>query len=463
MARLSIERRLLITTACLFLVIGSVLALTVGAYARHAADEAFDRVLTASALSIADTVGIEEGAVTVDIPYSAFAILGTSRLNRVFYKVTAPDGSLVTGSPVLGLDIPEAQDEALHLHDAVYRGDPVRIASVRRYRADTVTGTGGWIGVMVAETREARRELARQLTFNGMLPAAAVALLSGGLVLVSVRSAFSPLRLIESNLRGRRPSDLSRIDREVPVEVSALVSALNEFMERLGSVLDGLKRVTADAAHQLRTPLAAIQAQAEVGLEEAQDQRLKRRLARIHHNAREAGLLANMLLSDATTMHRLETQEREIVDLGHAVEDALRMLRAESAYSGTIRSLRLDIVKGPVEVVAEPVALREMVRNIVENAFIHAPGPTLVTLATRDGDAVLRVMDRGPGIPDSAKDRVFQRFARADDRHPGTGLGLAIAKDVAVAFGGAISICDREGGGLMVEVVLPMAAAGSGA
>lgn len=457
MARLSIERRLLVTSACLFLVLGSVLVLSAGAYAHRAADEAFDRVLTASALSIADTVGMEEGAVTVDIPYSAFAILGTSRLNRVFYKITAPDGSLVTGSPILGLDILSVEDETLHLHNAMYRGDPVRIASVRRYRADTVTGKGGWIGIMVAETLEARQEMARQLTFNGLLPAIAIALLSGGLILASVRSAFSPLRLIESNLRARRPSDLSRIDREVPVEVSALVSALNEFMERLGSVLEGVKRVTADAAHQLRTPLAAIQAQAEVGMDEAEDPRVKHRLSRIRHNAREAGLLANMLLSDAITMHRLETQEREIVDFCEVIEDALQMLRAESAYAGVIRSLELEMQQRPVRVLAEHVALREMVRNLIENAFVHAAGSTYVRLATREESAVLEVMDRGPGIPDDAKSTVFRRFARAGARHPGSGLGLAIARDVVVAFGGTISIADREGGGLAVEVRLPVA------
>ena len=457
MARVSIERRLLVTTACLFLVIGTVLALTVGAYARRAADEAFDRVLTASLLSIADTVGIEEGAVTVDIPYSAFAILGTSRLTRVFYKVTAPDGSLVTGSPVLGLDVRPAPGEALQLHDAVYRGDPVRIASVQRFRAaDTAAGTGGWIGIMVAETREARTELARQLTINGMLPAAAVALLSGGLILASVRSAFSPLRLIESNLRTRRPSDLSPIGREVPAEVYALVSALNEFMDRLGSVLDGVKRVTADAAHQLRTPLAAIQAQAEVALDEADDQRIKRRLVRIHQNARDAGLLANMLLSDATTMHRLETQVREIVDLCHATEHALEILRAESAYAHGVQTLVVEIENRPLPVEAEPVALREMVRNIVENAFIHAPGQVCIRLKASEGTAVMQVMDRGPGIPDNAKDTVFHRFARANVLTPGTGLGLAIAKDVVVAFKGSIRINDRDGGGVVVEVKLPM-------
>ena len=97
-------------------------------------------------------------------------------------------------------------------------------------------------------------------------------------------------------------------------------------------------------------------------------------------------------------------------------------------------------------------------RNIVENAFIHAPGPTHVHLEVSQGRAVLQVMDRGPGIPDAAKDKVFQRFARADTRQPGTGLGLAIARDIAVAFGGAISVADRLGGGLVVAVGLPLVA-----
>src|SRR5690606_15297952 len=122
----------------------------------------------------------------------------------------------------------------------------------------------------------------------------------------------------------------------------------------LGSVLEGVKRVTADAAHQLRTPLAAIQAQAEVALEEVDDARIKRRLVRIHQNARDAGLLANMLLSDATTMHRLETQVREIVDLCHATDHALQMLRAESAYAHVVQSLVVDIDNRSLPVEAEP-------------------------------------------------------------------------------------------------------------
>ena len=195
-----------------------------------------------------------------------------------------------------------------------------------------------------------------------------------------------------------------------------------------------------------------------MGLDEAEDPRVKRRLTRIHENARSAGLLANMLLSDATTIHRIETQVRELVDLCGTTEDALQMLRAESAYGSLMRSVTLDMVDRPLMVKAEPIALREMVRNIIENAFIHAPGEVCIRLHAREGVVVLQVMDRGPGIPDSAKNLVFQRFARTDIQRPGTGLGLAIAKDVAVAFDGSIGIIDRDGGGAVIEVKLPMAA-----
>src|SRR5690606_28700531 len=106
---------------------------------QRAADEAFDRVLSAAVLSIADTIEIQDGTVAVDIPYAAFAILGTSKLNRIFYKIVAPDGMVVTGSPLLGLDLEPPSGPEMRLLDSTYRGSPVRIASVGRYHA----GTGG--------------------------------------------------------------------------------------------------------------------------------------------------------------------------------------------------------------------------------------------------------------------------------------------------------------------------------
>src|SRR5690606_9141783 len=125
---------------------------------------------------------------------------------------------------------------------------PVRIAAVARYHTDA--GGGGWVDVLVAETREARGPRGLQLTVNAAVPSLSLAVLAFVLIWLAVRQAFAPLRTVEADLRQRPASDLSPVAGPVPREVSALVLALNEFMERLNSVLLGLKNVTADAAHQ---------------------------------------------------------------------------------------------------------------------------------------------------------------------------------------------------------------------
>jgi two-component system sensor histidine kinase TctE len=449
----SIQQRLLVSGAALLIIVGLSMFWVVRWYAHSAAEESFDRVLGAAALSIADSVSIEEGEATVDLPHSAFAILGTSRLNRIFYRIAAPDGTLITGSPILGLEAPQGTGPALRFFSSTHRGEPVRVGAVARYHTDA-TG-GGWVDVLVAETREARDQLGLQLTINAALPAMALAVLAFLLIWLAVRQAFAPLLSVETDLRRRAASDLNPIVTPVPREVSALVSALNEFMERLNTVLIGLKNVTADAAHQLRTPLTAIRALSELSLDSAPEGRHREIIRRIHSNSINATVLANQILSDATTLHSLETRLREPLDLRQIVEDALQRLQAEGSYPKLTGLLRLDFPDEAVAIEGEPVSLREMVRNLIENAQTHAPGEIDIALKQDVNDVVLTVADRGPGIPPEMRERVFERFERAGSSRPGSGLGLPIARNVATAMGGHICIDDRNGGGLLVTVTLP--------
>ncbi|MGE6784226.1 sensor histidine kinase N-terminal domain-containing protein [Ensifer adhaerens] len=449
----SIERRILFSGAALLIIIGLFLFWLVRWNAHSAAEEAFDRVLGAAALSIADTVSIEDGTVSVDLPHSAFAILGTSRLNRIFYRVAAPDGTIITGSPILGLEIPHGTGSQLRLADSTYRGERIRIAAVARYSTDAAGG--GWVDVLVGETREARDQLGLHLTFNAALPAIAVSVLAFLLIWLAVRQAFAPLRTVEADLRHRASSDLSPVSGPVPREVSALISALNDFMGRLDSVLVGLKSVTADAAHQLRTPLTALRALAELSIDEAPAGRLRDILGRIHANSVNASVLANQLLSDASTLHGIESRLRETLDMRLVVRDAIRRLQAEGSYPTLDDTLTLNLPDVAVEIEAESVSLREMIRNIVENALVHAPGAVDITVSQAGRVIRLVVSDRGTGIPKEIRNQMFERFSRADSSKPGSGLGLAIARTVAEAMGGSISLDDRDGGGLSVVVCLP--------
>ncbi|MBD8065937.1 sensor histidine kinase N-terminal domain-containing protein [Devosia sp. PTR5] len=442
------------------LVVGFFLVLAIRHNASTAASEAFDRVLEASALSIADTVAYVDGEVTVDIPYSAFAILGTSRLTRIFYRVAAPNGEVVTGEPVLGLELGPFSGPEIRFVDSTMQDEPIRLAAVGRYRSDATTGASGWITVLVGETREARDLLTGQLTANAVLPAMAVAICAFGIIWVGIRAAFSPLRSIERNLSQRTPSDLDPISENLPREIAAFARALNGFMERLASTLDGLRRVTADAAHQFRTPLTALRAQAELALEETDLESIRRRLQKIHANAVTASTLATRLLADATLLHAIKSGETRRFDFGALAESVLERTKVDAQTDGSQYAIPFDRPATPVWIDADATSLSEAISNVLDNAFLYGGGPTSIVLTVSNGSAVLKIIDRGPGIPQDQRDIVFERFERNSLFPGGSGLGLAIAKDVVIALGGTITLEDPPDGGLGVVIRVPVSTEG---
>lgn len=458
----SLESLIVLSTAVVFLIVGFFLALAIRHNAATAANEAFDRVLEAAALSIADTVSYVEDEVTVDIPYSAFAILGTSRVTRIFYRVAAPDGDVVTGDPVLGLEMAPSSGPKIRFVDSTMQDEQIRLAAVGRYRSDATTGAAGWIDVFVGETREARDRLTAQLTANAVLPAMAIALCAFGIIWVGIRAAFSPLRAIERNLAQRMPSDLEPISESLPREIAAFARTLNGFMERLASTLEGLRRVTADAAHQLRTPLTAMRAQAELALEENDLDSMRRRLQKIHANAVNASTLATRLLADATLLHAIKSGETHRVDLGALAESVLERTKIDTQTDGPEYATPFERPAAPVWIDADSTSLGEAISNVIDNAFLYGGGPTAITLAVSEGGAVLKIFDQGPGIPPDQRDVVFERFERNTLCPGGSGLGLAIARDVVTALGGSITLADPLNGGLCVVISLPVSTESDG-
>ncbi|WP_221938962.1 extracellular solute-binding protein [Mycobacterium sp. KBS0706] len=452
--RASIRRRMLALTVLALLLAGIGLVALIRGYARGASDSAFDRLLAASAFTIAGAVQIEDGAVTVELPTASLAMLDFSDDDRVFYEVAAPDGAFVTGYRDLGAGLPTAASATPGFIDGTYHGEAVRIATVGRLVF--VEGKAGWATIRVAETRGAREALASEILGQAALPLAALGLVAIALVWFGIRYAFAPLVVMERELRRRAPEDLSPVQVPVPVEVQQLTGALNDFIARLRSVMERVSGLVADAAHQVRTPLASLRAQAEVAVEEEDPARLRDRVVRIHQNAVQASHLVNQLLMDATVRHRLEAREATVVALDAIVEDVRQRLDFEEAG-------RLSVTLAPeaarAGISGDRVALREMLWNLVHNALTHAPaGDVEIEAAVERGRAVIRVSDRGPGIPAVEKDLVLERFARGEgsrDR-PGSGLGLSIVRTVAEAHGGTLALLDRPGGGLRVEVTLPV-------
>lgn len=428
-------------------------------YAQRAAEQAFDRLLAASALTIAGSVQIEDNEVTVEPPVSSLAMLSGGE--RVFYEARTSNGRLITGYGDLAPGLPLAQSATPVFTYLRYHDEPIRVATVGRLVS--ASQHAGWVTLRVAETLGSREALAGEILQRSVLPLLAVSLVALGLLWFGVQRAFAPLAVVERELRRRAPDDLEPLSKPVPREVRRLIEALNGFMQRLSGTMNSLNTLVADAAHQVRTPLASLRAQAEVALDETDPQRLHARLERIHLNATHASQLINQLLMDATITHRMGKGARALVGVAETVNETRRRI-------GPLDAQRLRIAIAPevrrARIAGDRVALREMLRNLVDNALRYAPeGPVEIQATPIAGYRVaLTVSDRGPGVADDEKESVQQRFSRgrAGESLPGSGLGLAIVRSVAVAHGGSLWLLDRPGGGLTARVVLPLARAGAG-
>lgn len=431
------------------------------AYAARAAGRAYDQLLLASALTIADAVTVEDGSVAVDLPYAALAILGTGRRDRVFYRIAAADGTPVTGYADLGPRLAPARTREPHYADLAYRGVHVRAVVLGRFLA--ASPGGGWVMIVVAQTLEERSALAAEILANAFLSVALTVMAAALLIWFGVRQALTPLATIERHIRRREPADLTPIELPAPVEVRQLIAALNHFMQRLQTNLRLMQTFLADAAHQIRTPLATLRAQADLAVEEQDACSMRSYLHKIHRNAALASQVTNQLLSHAMVTHRSQLAAPEPVDLVALLRQVAH--RAELGGSGPPLELDLRDLSGSAVVLGDATSLREGFTNLLDNARNYAgdrlPVQIRVASAPDASGFVVEIADRGPGIPDREKGRVLERFGRGSGgRHvPGSGLGLAIVKAVAEAHGASLRLIDRPGGGLVVRLRFPSAGA----
>ncbi|MFT4246738.1 MAG: sensor histidine kinase [Pseudomonas sp.] len=448
----SIRRTLWLYLGLLSAIGALVLFFGVRDYGRRAADRSYDHLLVSSALSILDSVALAGGQWQVDLPYAALDLLAMAPEDRVFYRIYDAQGRTITGYGDLPVPRAPVSGSAPLLFDADYSGERVRFAVVAR----PVSSAAGQaeVRVQVGQTRRARDTLAGSLVVNALLAIAVLSLLSLALVGLGVHRALRPLRRIENDLSRREPSDLKPLAAAPPREMAHMVGALNRFMQRLASSNETLRAFMAEAAHQMRTPLAALRAQAQLALDEDDPRELRRSLEAIERNASHMSRLLNQLLSDASAIHRAQVQRFEIVDLAELVHQALH---EAIPRSGTAPRVHLAIEPQPARVRGDALLLREALKNLIDNACKYGGGaPLQLALASDERACVLTVADHGPGIPAAEAERVFERFVRGEHAPSGgAGLGLAIVKRIVESHGGRIDLSNRVGGGLVATLRFP--------
>lgn len=461
--RISVRRRLLAMLLALFVVGLGALYLLVRGYAQQTADTTYDQLLRASVLSMADSLQLVQGEWQMDMPYAALALLEQAPRDRVFYRVAAADGALISGYADLPAPPAHGADASAdtQLFTATYQDQPVRVAWMeRKIAGPRATETAL---IQVAQTREARNALAASILWQGTLTligftAAALALAYWGL-----QRSLSPIQRIERELAARSAAELHPIAAPVPEELDTLVHSLDGFMARLSENLDTLRLFIAEAAHQLRTPLAALHAQMEVALDEEDPAEQRRSLLAVLRNAEKLSRLVNQLLSDASVIHRSNVREFGPVNLADLLSQAVYDTVPQADPQPDVRLQLPDTADGaPPHIAGDSLMLREAFKNLIDNALRHgasADGHIDVRLERDDAGWRITVADQGPGIPAALAQSAFERFSRGPNpRTPGAGLGLSIIKRVVDIHHGRLSLSNRPGGGLEAVVLLPASA-----
>src|SRR5690625_484801 len=444
-------RRRIFTTSSLLLVIATVV-LSVAAYqqAQQAAQSAFDRLLAASALTIANAIQVDEQALSVELPHAALSMLPNNE--RIFYLVR-DEHHVITGYDELARDLPLAQGAEPQFTTIDFLDTSVRVATLGRF----VTRPGqesGWITVHVAETLNTRQGLSQQLFIHSLIPIAALIILALLMIYLSIRHAFRPLIPIEQALDRRTHTNLEPIRVHTPIEVKNLVEALNAFIRRLNNALTRTEHLVAEAAHQIRTPLTLLQAQVEELLEE--NPKHQDELKRIYHHTLGLSQLVNQLLMQATITHRQDTSEHQQIDITQLINATkMRLTRKQQAR------LRVHITPPAkqINLRGDFLALREMLRNLIENALVYTNTEVEVWVYKNyEQQLCIDILDTGPGLPDEELKKVLQRFYRGSTAQDtvGSGLGLTIARQVVHYHKGQILVRNRKSGpGLAVKIILP--------
>ncbi|WP_102107957.1 sensor histidine kinase [Oceaniglobus roseus] len=455
MNRWSLRSRLFVLIILPLVAVAALAAVARYIMAEQTSRRLYDNTLLAVALTISRDVVLSEGDLLTEQLLDALTrALG----DPVYYRVEGPDGRFVTGYS----DAPERPEGGEvpsgipYFYDAVSLGEPVRVVALREFISEPQFG--GWVTVDVWQTVEQRNALSLSLLMQSIILMTIVVATAALLVWFGINLGLRPLLDLRNAVAQRSPADLGPIRQAVPKEVRSLVAAMNSLFARLSEAFTVRDAFISDAAHQLRNPVAAIQAQAEAATTAPDEGELRVRVRDLAETARRTGRLTQQLLSMEKARGRAATRKLEAVNVRALAEDLVKRFAERELRRDVSVSFQVSGEERPVP--GDPVMLSEAIENLLDNASRYGcPDGGEVGLEVRfdETDVVVRVADSGPGIPDDQRERVFDRFFRmSDDASGGCGLGLSIVRQVAEVHGGSARVADSTGGGA-VEIRLPLA------
>ena len=448
--------------------------------AKSLSNPPYDRALAESTQALAEQLKLSNGRITVDLPRPAREILRADDTDTVYFQVLGIRGEFVAGDPELPL--PD-EYEAVVPGQVLFRNDflngvELRIAYVHAAPPGLASQDSAQQVrlplVQVAETLNKRTELANEIVKGVILPQFIVLPLAVLLIWFGLVRGLVPLAELSHRIGRRKPGDLSAIDTHAaPEEVAPLIRSINQLMQRLDESIKGQQRFVANAAHQLRTPLAGLKMQTELALLQSQGQsdiaELRRSLQQMALSTERAARMVNQLL--ALTRAERSGEADALPPLKRvALDDLVRERVREWVPAALAKRIDLGCDEARVsalEIDGDPVLLAELVNNLIDNAIRYTPAGGIINVHVRayaevpGAGAVLIVEDSGPGIPEHERELVFERFYRVLGSDPegrnldGSGLGLAIVREIALKHQARITIGTSVLGGTVFTTVFP--------
>ncbi len=427
---------------CLFIIL-SISSVVSYSRAYQFANLAYDRSIYRAALALADQVDVVNNKVKVDLPQIAENLLEYDQHDYISYRISAPNGKFMAGDDELDLPAQKVLSGQHIYYDDMLNDDKVRVVA---YALPIINSKlKGDLLIQVSETREKREIMVREIIEEMLVPQILIMLITALVIFFSVKHSLKPLNRLKNALASRSHSDLSAIPtNNTPLEITPLLDEINALMRRVEESVMFQKAFVADASHQLRTPLAILQNQAELALREDVSSHTQHALQNIATSTEHLSHLVHQLL----TLARVEPSTHSNftyapVNLSHLAKEVTTDWVPQALEKGI--DLGFDITESDVAnidatksesthmVMGNAFMLKEMLSNLIDNAIRYTPSHGEVTVSVKQHQlhVLLQVCDTGIGIPPEQRQQVFKRFYRIQNTVDGCGLGLAIVKEIA--------------------------------
>ncbi len=422
---------------------------------KNIADKPFDRSLEENISRISATVSVQNQGIVLGKSFNT--LFQSSGKNYFYYAVRSADMQLIGGDPHITFPIDDtiSTPNTVHFSNVDYQGNTIRVAYSSINLATEKFDARAHI--FIGENLERRAQLTSDIIKGVILPQLLIFPLILGFVWLALTRGLLPLRRLQKSISARPVQDFSVIEtHEVPEEIAPLINSMNDLLGQLSKMLESQKNFIANAAHQMKTPLAGLRTQAELAQRLKNPSEINRSLELISLAAEQSSHLINQLL----LLARSENLNQADSTVFNLVESAHNVTRnwIEKALDKSI-DLGVECDEDTVLIQGLPLMLDEVLNNLIDNAIRYSPPQSVITvrLTRHDTHALLSVEDNGAGMSELERRHIFDRFYRVSKTTEGSGLGLSIVQEIINFHNGQITVlAQKNDSGTVFQITLPL-------